>query len=642
MESKAQTLPQKDRYTTVLNGMATLVALAMIAFHVLIVWHPIFGSLMNQNAHLGFAMVLIFLAMARGAKKKWLRVFFPGCAALALGLVTYMAVHYERLDMFAGFPEPMDVVVGVGLIILVLVLTWRAFGYIFPSLVMAAIAYAIWGHHLPGVMATSEMELGFIVSNLSVGFQGIYGMLLNVSVNVIFLLVIFGSIFEATGVTRFFMAFGALLGRYLRGGSGQTAIFSSSFVGMVNGVAAANVAVTGSYTIPVMKESGFTGEQAAAIEAMASTGGQLTPPIMGIAVFIMANFLGITYAELIAKALIPAIAYYAMAVLGVILLASRRQIPFSTATVDFSAIKDGAPLFLIPIATLTLLLFNHYTVGMAASWSICALLLLSALRRATRPAVKLLLRQLVAGAILASTFAVATACIGMLVKSMTFTGMATKLAMIITTTAGNALLPALFMVMLLSIFLSASTPTVIAYVVVAFLAAPVLGNLGVEPLKAHLFVFYFAVLAAVTPPIAGAAIVGSQIAKADYMKTSWESFKLVGPFYILPYFAIKNPVILMEPQPLGAAIMAICALAVAMGGMTCIAQQYCLVKLSKAEMLLCGFMSIAAVAFGLYHLTLAFMIAVIIAAGLLILQVGKRKKSAVMTAAEPRIANTGI
>lgn len=599
------------------SRMVLVVALLMIAYHLVIVWHPFFGELMNQNTHLGFCLVLVLLGMAQGARSSWRRVGALGAAVLSLGLVVYMAVEYERLDMYAGFPEPRDVVVGVALIGLVLFLTWKNFGAIFPILVMTGIAYALWGHHLPGVMHHPPLAFGYIVSNLSVGFQGIYGMLLSVSVNILFLLVIFGSIFQATGITRFFMEFGQLISRHIRGGAGQTAVFSSSFVGMVNGVAAANVAITGSYTIPVMKRSGFSGEEAAAIEAMSSTGGQLTPPIMGIAVFIMANLLGMSYVELMGKALIPAVAYYVIAVLGVMLIAARRGIPLATEPVDWKILRQNAPLFLIPMGILVLLLFRHHTVANAAFWGITSLLGISFARRATRPDLHLLLQNLIAGARLAAAFGLAVACIGILVKCMTFTGLATKLSLLITTIAGQSLLPTLVMTMILSILLSSSTPTVIAYVVVAFLAAPILTEMGVDRVVSHFFVFYFAILAAVTPPVAGAAIVGSQLAQSSYMKSSWESFKLVGPFFILPYFIIKNPVILWGAQEPLPAAMAVVALCIAMGGIMCCAQGYCFVRLSALQRLLFAVAAFSAALYGLYHLLFMFSVSTVLAAGLM-------------------------
>ncbi len=611
-----------------MTPVVTVVALAMIAYHLLIVWYPLFGELMNQNAHLGFCLVLVFLVWARAVKSPWARATLIAAVLISLGLVLYMAVEYKRLTMEAGFPLGRDVVIGIGLILAVIVVTWKSFGAIFPVMVLLAMGYAFFGHLIPGVLSHPSLEFGYVISNLSVGFQGIYGMLLNVSVNILFLLVIFGSIFEATGVTKFFMAFGTLLSRHMRGGSGQTAVFSSSFVGMVNGIAAANVAITGSYTIPVMMKSGFRGEQAGAIEAMASTGGQLTPPIMGIAVFIMANFLGTSYAELMGKALLPAIAYYALAVVGVMLIASREGIPLSTDRVDRRVLLAGIPVFVLPMAALTILLLRHYSVGFAAFWGICVLVLVSLATRTTRPTLKGLLKNLIAGAVLGATFGAAVGCIGILVKCMTFTGLATKLSLLITTVAGQALLPALVMTMVLSILLSSSTPTVIAYVVVAFLAAPILTGLGVSKTAAHFFVFYYAILAAVVPPIAGAAMVGSQIARSNYLKTAWESFKLVGPFFLLPYFVVHHPILLTESEPWVKAVTALIALIVALGGLLFVCQRYFLTHLSLAERGLWLSAASLATLYGLYGGWYLFGPALGLAAGGLVVQILKKRTAA--------------
>ncbi|MBC8421230.1 MAG: TRAP transporter fused permease subunit, partial [Desulfobacterales bacterium] len=446
-------------------------------------------------------------------------------------------------------------------------------------------------------------EFGFIVSSLSVGFQGIFGMLLSASATMLFLLVIFGAIFEATGVTAFFMEFGKLLGRLLPGGSGHMAIFSSSFVGMVNGAAPANVAITGSYTIPVMKKAGFRPETAAGIESMASTGGQLTPPIMGIAIFVMAGFLGISYVTLMSKALIPAVAYYAVAVLGVVLIAFREKIPMVTETADRNVILNGAPLFLIPITVLTVIMFKHYSIGYAAFWAIVTLLLVSFARSRSRPRLQILVRNLIDGAFMAATFGIAIGCIGMLIKILTFTGAATKLGLVAGMVSGGNVTLLLVMIMVVSIILGASLPTVIAYIIVAFVAAPVVVEAGGPIVRAHLFVYYFAILSAVTPPIAGAAMVGCKIAGTGYIKSSWESFKLVGPFFLVPFFIINNPLLMSEPQPLVQGVMVIIALIIALVTMTCFCQGYGLVKTNWIEQTALLTSAMLATCFGMYRHT---------------------------------------
>ena len=601
------------------------VVLTMVAYHIMIVWKPLFGSQINQNNHLGFCFVLLFLHWALIDERRWVKIICLMCIPLSLGLLTFMAMENMRLMMEAGFPENKDIVVGVLLIALVMAATWKAFGPIFPVMVMAALAYTLWGHLIPGVLNHPKFEFGYVVSNLSSGFQGIYGMLLDASVNLLFLLIIFGSIFEATGVTAFFMELGKWLGRNLIGGAGQTAVFSSSFVGMVNGAAAANVAITGSYTIPVMKKAGFRSETAAAIEAMASTGGQLTPPIMGIAVFVMASFIGVSYGELMFKAVLPAVFYYALAVFGVIIIASREKIPMGTEQMNKRVFWSGMPVFVVPMGVLTIMLIFHFSIGYSALFGIITILVISMLQKITRPALSVLIRNLVTGSIMAATIGIACGCIGIFIKSLTLSGAMTKLALLVGQISGGHLLPTLLMTMILSIVLSSSMPTVIAYIVVAFVSAPILKDMGLSQQVAHFFVFYFAILAAVTPPIAGAAMVGSQIAGSRYMKVSWESFKLVGPFFILPYFTVKNPIVFMEYQSPVQAIAVLLAMVIALGATMCLFQGYCFKPTGRMEKLFLMAAACCAVLYGLYHHTALFAVAAVSAVAFLVVQRKKQR-----------------
>ena len=628
-----ETHEKSGTFAKIARWSVIAVVLSMVAYHIIIVWKPLFGSQINQNNHLGFCLVLLFLHWAITDDRRWVKIIYLMCIPLSLGLLTFMAAENMRLMMEAGFPEQKDIIVGVLLITLVMAGTWKAFGPIFPVMVMVALAYTIWGHRIPGVLNHPKFEFGYVVSNLSSGFQGIYGMLLDASVNLLFLLIIFGSIFEATGVTAFFMELGKWLGRNLVGGAGQTAVFSSSFVGMVNGAAAANVAITGSYTIPVMKKAGFRSETAAAIEAMASTGGQLTPPIMGIAVFIMASFIGVSYGELMFKAVLPAVFYYALAVFGVIIIAAREKIPMGTELMDKRIFWAGLPVFVIPMGVLTTMLVLHFSIGYSALFGIITILVISMLRRITRPTLTVLIRNLVTGAIMAASIGIACGCIGIFIKSLTLSGGMTKLALLVGDISGGYLLPTLLLTMLLSILLSSSMPTVIAYMVVAFVSAPILKDLGLSQQVAHFFVFYFAILAAVTPPIAGAAMVGSQIAGSKYMKVSWESFKLVGPFFMLPYFTIRNPIVFMEYQPPVQAISVLIAMIIALGAMMCLFQGYCFRPTGRMEKLFLMAAAFCAVFYGLYHHLTLFVGAAVLAAAFLVVQ--KRKISGKILNAKP-------
>jgi len=556
-----------------LDWLMVGISLLMIFYHILSVWMPMFNALLHQNVHLGFAFVLLFLAAMKNSRKV-VKIWYAVALLISVVVIVYMHVEEERLQMWAGYPEAADVVIGLVLVVLIFYLTWKSWGGVFPLIVTVSVLYALFGHHIPGPLGHPDFSPKLVLSNLGIGFKGTYGMLLNASANLVFLFIIFGSMFESVGIGRFFIEIGTLLGRYLRGGSAQTAVFSSSFVGMCTGAAAANVALTGAYTIPLMKRTGFKKEQAGAIEAVASTGGQLTPPVMGVAIFLMASFLGTTYADLMATALVPAVIYYMTAMFGVILIASKSRIPMLTATVNRSTLWHGAPLFIIPIGLITFLLIKRYTPGYSAVVAIVALLAIAVLRKETRPSLSTLLNGLKEGALMGSAIAVACAMIGMFTTMLTFTGAGPKLAGLIQAISGGNLLLALFLTMILAIFLGCAMPTPVAYVVTALVVAPVLESMGLTMLTAHFFVFYFAILSAVTPPVAGAALVGSRLAGASYMKTGWESLKLVAPFFLVPFFIIKNPIILSKAQPLTEGVFALLALLMCWASFMFFCQRY--------------------------------------------------------------------
>ena len=480
-------LDKKNTNRTILDYCIIVTGLMMIFYHLLSVWVPMFNALLHQNIHLGFALTLLFLLTM---KQTGIRARIIAGLGLLLGLVIvfYMHIEHERLHMWAGFPEPRDIVVGIALVAVVFYLTWRSWGYIFPILVTIMIVYALFGHHVDGALGHPEFDPKLVLSNLGIGFSGTYGMLLNASANLIFLFIIFGAMFEAVGIDRFFIEVGTYLGRKLRGGSAQTAVFSSSFVGMCTGAAAANVALTGSYTIPLMKRTGFKPEHAGAIEAVASTGGQLTPPVMGVAIFLMASFLGVTYSSLMASALIPAVVFYLTVMIGVVLIASRSKVPMLDAKIDTSVLKWGAPLFIIPIGLITYLLISRYTAAYSAFMAIFALLGMAALRKETRPSLESILKGLNSGAAMGSSIAVACAMIGMFTSMLTMTGAGPKLAGLIEVLAQGNLLLALICTMVLAIFLGCAMPTPVAYVVTALVVAPVLQNMGLSLITAHFFV----------------------------------------------------------------------------------------------------------------------------------------------------------
>jgi TRAP transporter 4TM/12TM fusion protein len=599
------------RQTPILTWLIAAAGLSMIAYHILSVIFPVLDALLHQNIHLGFSLVLLLLVIMRD-EKNWAKLFWGLGLILSIVVVVFIHLEQERLQMWAGFPEVKDIFIGISLVGLIAILTWKNWGSIFLVLIGLSVIYALWGHHVEGALGHPKFDPKLVLSNLGIGFDGVYGMLLNASANLIFLFIIFGNTFEAVGIDKFFLEIGTFLGKHLKGGAAQTAVFSSSFVGMCTGAAAANVALTGSYTIPLMKKTGFEGKHAGAIEAVASTGGQLTPPIMGVAVFLMASFLGVSYSSLMATALIPAVMFYLMIFVGVILIAFRENIPMLTAKINGAVVIQRAPLFIIPMGLITWLLIAHYTPAYAAISGIGTLLAISLIRKETRPKLSDLLNGLVKGAIMGASIGVACAAIGMFTSMLTFTGAGPKLAGLIEVLAGGHLTIALVLTMALSILLGCAMPTPVAYMVTALVVAPVLVNMGLSLLTAHFFVFYFAILSAVTPPVAGAAVVGSRIAKAHYLATGWEALKLAAPFFLVPYFLVQNPIVLSKAQAFGSAVSCLIAMLVSCTSIMIMCQGFCFTRVNFLERALFFVTGIIAVYHGLSGNVLAFWAAIII------------------------------
>jgi TRAP transporter 4TM/12TM fusion protein len=374
-----------------------------------------------------------------------------------------------------------------------------------------------------------------------------------------------------------------------------------------------------------MKKNGFRSETAAAVEAVASTGGQLTPPVMGVAIFVMAGFLGINYQSLILKTLVPALVFYVAVTAGICILANRDDIPVILRKANKKFLLTRLPVFLLPTCTLFIMLFLKFSIGFATFWAIVCLIFVAGIQKQTRPGVKALLENLTKAAVMAAGFGIACACIGIFIKCLTLSGAATKLAIMVEYVSDGRLLPLLLFTMALSVLLSSSLPTVAAYIIVAFFCAPVLVTTGIPTVRAHLFVFYFAVLAGVIPPIAGTAIVAAKIADADYVKTAWESFKLALPFFPLPFFLVKNPVFLLENQPFSEAVPAIAALITASASLVCFSGKFCLAPNRKADHVLLLFIAFSGIFYGLYHIFIWLAVSVILMGIYLTIQ-KKRKK----------------
>lgn len=535
-------------FSKLIDVALVVVGLAAVAYHMTTTQYLFVGSFEHQAIHLLFLLSLIFLQGMRRAGTFWGR----GSAAilLVLGVVGagYVLLNLTHLEMVIGFPETRDILIGVLLIALVMEATRQAWGLALPIVAGTFVAYFLWGHYLPEPLYHREFNFSYIISYLSIGLSGIFGTFLAISANFVFIFVIFGALLEVIRVNDLFTELGKAAGRVFRGGPGQTAVMSSAMVGTVTGAAIANVAITGAFTIPYMKKSGYSAEEAGAIEATASTGGQIMPPVMGASAFLMAAFMGVPYATVMAAGLIPAILYFWGCILSVQMIALRRNLDVPPEPVDRKLIMWRLPLFLIPLALLVVMLSMHYSPSLAGFWAIVSALGLSLLSRKTRPSFPELARCLARGALIGAQIGIALAVVGLIAQTLITTGLGTKVASLVQLLSGGHLWLALIITMLVSIILGLGIPTSAAYALVAIVVVPGLIDMGVMPIAAHFFAFYFAVVSAITPPVALAALAAAGIAGGDYTKTSFIAFKIAIAGFIIPFLMVYNPVMLFRPE----------------------------------------------------------------------------------------------
>ena len=537
-----------DRFHHVLGLLITLIAWGAVVYHMSATQILFMSSIEHQIVHLFLVLSLITLSAAYTAQRFSVRLFWLILAVVSILTTGYIYYFYEHLEEVIGFPEQLDVIVGVSLVVVVIVCTWKSWGKTFPIITVVCILYFFLGHLLPQPFYHPKFDFSMVVGYLSISFRGIFGPFLAFMANFGFLLVFFGALLEVMGANQFFLEVGKLGGRVTRAGQAHTAVIGSSFVGMASGSAIGNVIITGSFTIPTMKKSGYQPATAGAIEAVASTGSQIMPPIMGSAVFLMAGFLGKPYAEIMIAGVIPAILYYWGVGLGVELWARRRDIHPPKVDVDMQIIYSRFLSFVVPLGVLTGLLINHYSAGMASFWAILLVLFFGLIQKSTRPNLKQFSEGLTKGVLGAVKITIVIAAVAMIAQTFISTGLGQKVAYVVQTLSGGNIYLMLIITMILSIILGCGMPTMAAYALMAILVAPALVQVGLGMFEAHFFCFYFAIMAAVTPPVALASLAAAGIAEADYYKTSLRAFMFALPGFVIPYFWVFNPSILLMFQ----------------------------------------------------------------------------------------------
>ncbi len=535
-------------FTGMLDKLTIPIAVIIAIYHVANAFTVLQGSTNHYITHLSSLVIfsLLVLFIQRKGTTKWI--------ALVLLLFTVVSMSYiwmnsARLEKNIGFCPPTDFFIGILLCIAIIGATWLSWGAALPILTILFAMYFFFGDLLPGPLYHAPLPAEFVMSHLGMGISvGILGYLIPTSANYVFLFMLLAGLFGVTRVLPMFFEVGKWVGNILQGGPAFVAVIASTMFGMISGAAMANVLFTGSFTIPAMKSQGFRPEQAGAIEAAASTGGQIMPPIMGAAAFVMATFLGVPYFDIMMRAFMPAFLYYGLVFFGVYLICRRDNIVAPKDPVNWRLVRRVLPVFGVPLVILVVLLGMNYSAMMGASWAVVALVLMACTTKFTRPSLKELMAGIKDGVIMAASCAALLGAVGIIAQAVITTGLGPKLSAAFMGLAGSNVLAILVLSMILSIILGVGVPTTAAYIMVVLVSVPLLINLGVTPFAAHFFAFYFAVFSTLTPPVALASIAASKLAGSDWIKTSLEGLRLALSAWIIPYVFVYVPELMQFPN----------------------------------------------------------------------------------------------
>ena len=575
------------------------VAIAFSAYQLVIAAFTPLSSLITRSVHVGFLLLLAYLIypVSKRADRRHIPWYDWGLAATGFGLAFYHWVFEAALIQRSGDPTSADLVVGTLVVVLVFEAARRALGNALPIVCGIFVAYGLFGQFLPSPLGHRGYGYDQIVGQLYLGSEGIYGIPTLVSATYIFLFILFGSFLEHAGMISLFNRIAMGFVGHAKGGPAKVAVISSGLMGTISGSGIANVMTVGQFTIPLMKRFGYSSVFAGAVEATASMGGQIMPPVMGAVAFIMAETLGVPYVTIVKAAIIPAILYYATAFWMVHLEAGRTGLfglPKSECPNPWRAIVEKWHLML-PLGVLIVLLFDGWTpmyaglVGLALTavlilgagivagfhslqfrvvfwiaaglwagsfywfqiWAILALIAVlvvwNMVAKGGKETLRIMRGSLIDGARQAVGVGLACAIVGVIMGILTLTGAASSFADFVLEIGSRSLFLSLVLTMIVSLVLGMGIPTIPTYIICSSIAAPALAKLGVPLIVSHMFVFYFGIIADLTPPVALAAFAAASIAKASPMKIGWKATHIAIAGFVIPYMAVYDPALMLQP-----------------------------------------------------------------------------------------------
>ena len=541
----------------------TLFALVLVLFHIGLIFSGLVPNLVSRPLHLALVLPWVFLF---GKTGRWALLSGALLCAIGMGVAIWVAWNADMLADQYGFLEtPAQVWIGFALLAVVIEAARRAIGWPLPLVAILALIYAFFGEHIPGEFGHSGMPLRSFLGTMTIAEGGIWGSLTAVSVGVVSIFVIFGAVLNAGEAGQGFMNVAAAAAGRLTGGAAKVSVISSALFGSISGSASANVASTGAITLPAMVRLGYPKRLAAGVEAVASSGGQIMPPLMGAGAFVMVELTATPYTQIMGAAFLPALLYFWAVWTGINAYATRFTLQ-GLAKEDHPAARDVIVTSLFFLVPFTLLLLGMFWWGFTPQYAACLAIVAGALllcingqlsfdwaRTSGRIALALLTaaRQV---AMIASIIFCASIVIGVLGA----TGLGVKITSVILESSGGALWASLLLTALACLILGMEVPTTAAYVICVSVAGPALMKLGLEPLQAHLFVFWFALLSTITPPVCGAVFIASGMVEDNWIKVALTAMALGLGLYLIPLGMITWPALIALPtDPFGAVIAAL-------------------------------------------------------------------------------------
>lgn len=538
------------KFDQILSRTTFVFSCFLTLFSLILPVYAFIPNLIERAVHLGLVIPIIFLK-GIGEKNK------PGLflnlliSVLGLSLCLYIIIDFKGvLEQYGIVKSHLQTLMGILMVVIVMEAARRMIKPVLPTITLLFLLYALLGHHIPGFFGHVKYDLSQIFGLLYLSTGGIWGQLTGISANIIAIFVILGAFIGSTGGEIGFRKISVRLAGRLRGGPAKVATIGSAMFGTISGSASANVVTTGAFTIPMMKKLGFRPPFAAAVEAVASTGGQIMPPIMGAGAFIMAELTETPYLRIAISAAIPAILYYFTCWIGIHFFAMRDGLRGlgSDELPSWNETIRASTFFIIPFMVLIYLLVRMFTPQYSAFWAVLCTFPLAFFTpewKFDRNFLSKIKRAIEEGGSQIAMIASICACAQIIIAILSYTGLGVKISTFIVDLSGGSLFLTLIFTMITCIILGMEVPTTASYIMAAIVAAPVLIKFGIHPLAAHLFIFYYAILSAITPPVCGAVYIASGLAEADWMETARYSLRLSYAAFLLPFIFVYDHSLLL-------------------------------------------------------------------------------------------------